>query len=76
MSYKYIVWRCVDCGAVWHDPPRDDQGDDDGHTLATCRLAYVGESGMARACGGVVRPFALVDCDSYIATYPDWSRKP
>lgn len=66
MSYKFVIRRCVECAAVWFDPPRlNDEP-------TRCRVVYVAPNGHVRTCGGTVREFALVDCDMFVTTFVDW----
>jgi hypothetical protein len=65
MSYKFDVYRCDDCGAVWFAPPLED----DAPPVRPCRIVYERENGEPRACGGRVYAWAGFDSDSFTVMY-------
>jgi hypothetical protein len=74
MSYKFPVFRCETCGVTRADPVDaqfawPSSGPDVRIELDNqsyrCNIAYVIPEGF-RACGGIMRPWAMVDSDSFI----------
>lgn len=63
MSWKFPLYRCDECGAVWFDPPTDDE---DERAPRRCNIVYECDGGAVAACGGRVEWFALLDSDVFI----------
>ena len=83
MSYKFPIYRCTTCGAVWFDPPGLDQ---EAKAFPACGIAYqtgtvtIPEPGREtaivvpriRTCEGTRKPFAWFDSDTFICVIPGW----
>jgi hypothetical protein len=69
MSYKFTIFRCTRCGVPRYDPsyPADMRGEADEPPTWECLIMY-----SWGPCGGVVRAFAEMDSDSYIAMHNDF----